>query len=210
MLQLVRQCLSYCPGCFITLSLSLFLLSLFCLFLFFRWFHWALTAVLVSFISSFSVGLLFLSSLASTCDSISFSLFRGVTFLGKIYLWIGKKSNPNEKKESTNYAVQYLSQHGLPNNTQIERVSEGNETSSFKAEFSLWDAPTSFGMKSSSGVAKSGGNDEPVDIKAVLQRKEAEETPIDDGKGKLQIWVIKDFNKEPVPQANYGEFYAGT
>jgi hypothetical protein len=167
-----------------------------------------LTTVLVSFISSLSVGLVV--SLVSCFHLLPLPLFRAVTFSGKIYLWIGKKSNPNEKKESTNYAVQYLSQHGLPNNTQIERVSEGNETSSFKAEFSLWDAPTSFGMKSSSGVAKSGGNDEPVDIKAVLQRKEAEETPIDDGKGKLQIWVIKDFNKEPVPQANYGEFYAGT
>jgi hypothetical protein len=125
---------------------------------------------------------------------------------GKIYLWIGKKSNSNEKKEATNYAVQYLKQNNLPNSTQIERVSEGNETSSFKSEFSLWDPPVSFGMKLND---KASTSNESINIKEVLARREAEDTPVDDGKGKLQVWVIKDFKKEEVNPANYGEFYAG-
>jgi hypothetical protein len=41
----------------------------------------------------------------------------------------------SEKKEATARAVQYMGSQGLPSNTAIERVSEGNESSSFKSEF---------------------------------------------------------------------------
>jgi hypothetical protein len=65
---------------------------------------------------------------------------------GKIFLWIGKGANLNEKKEATARAVQYLAEHGLPANTPIERVSQGTESASFKSEFHVWDAPISFHM----------------------------------------------------------------
>lgn len=55
---------------------------------------------------------------------------------GKVYLWIGKGTNVNEKKEATARAVKYLKEHNLPSNTAIERVSEGTETAAFKSEFS--------------------------------------------------------------------------
>jgi hypothetical protein len=32
---------------------------------------------------------------------------------------------------------------------------------------------------------------------------------LDDGSGKLQIWRIEKFEKTPVPQDLYGQFYAG-
>ncbi len=32
---------------------------------------------------------------------------------------------------------------------------------------------------------------------------------MDDGSGKLQVWVINDFKKEEVDPAHYGEFYGG-
>ena len=41
-------------------------------------------------------------------------------------------------------------------NTPIERVSEGNETQSFKAEFTVWDPPRSFGMGSKASTTGSG------------------------------------------------------
>lgn len=125
---------------------------------------------------------------------------------GKIYLWIGRKSNPNEKKEATARAVEYLRQNGLPNSTQIERVSEGTETSSFKGEFSMWDPPASFGMKTST---KASSPAEELNVKEIMARRQAEETPVDDGRGKLKVWVIKDFQKVEVSPANYGEFFAG-
>jgi advillin len=127
---------------------------------------------------------------------------------GKIFLWIGKKSNANEKKEATHSAVTYLTQNGLPAHTAIERVSEGCETAAFKGEFTRWDPPASFGMKVSD-KPNSSANESPENVKDVLSRATAEDTPVDDGKGKLQVWVIKDFKKEPVDQANYGEFYSG-
>lgn len=126
---------------------------------------------------------------------------------GKIFLWIGKKSNPNEKREATARAVEYLKQNGLPNSTQVERVSEGTESASFKSEFSLWDPPASFGLKTS-GTGKASGS-EAVSVQEVLARRQAEDTPVDDGKGKLKVWVIKDFQKVEVDPKNYGEFFAG-
>ena len=54
---------------------------------------------------------------------------------GKVYLWIGRGANLNEKKEATARAVQYLKEHNLPTSTAVERVSEGTETAAFKAEF---------------------------------------------------------------------------
>lgn len=71
---------------------------------------------------------------------------------GKIFLWIGKGANLNEKKEATARAVQYLAEHGLPANTPIERVSQGTESASFKSEFHVWDAPISFHMNAKVGL----------------------------------------------------------
>lgn len=125
----------------------------------------------------------------------------------KLFLWIGKKSNLQEKKEATNYALQYLKNHQLSNSTHIERVSEGFENSSFKSEFAIWDAPLSFGLKSLNTPKKV--DETPLDVKEVLARKEKEDQPIDDGSGHLTIWVIKDFQMVEVPIDHYGEFYSG-
>ena len=43
-----------------------------------------------------------------------------------------------------------------------------------------------------------------MDVAALLARKKVEDTPVDDGKGKLSVWVIKDFKKVEVDKADYG------
>jgi len=123
----------------------------------------------------------------------------------KLFLWVGKRSNPNEKKEATLLAVAYLKNNGLPPTTAIERVSEGNETGSFKSEFHVWDAPISFNSKPSSARAA----ETPQNVAELLARKAKEDAPIDDGSGKVQLWVINNFNKVEVNPADYGEFYGG-
>ena len=45
-----------------------------------------------------------------------------------VFLWVGRGSNLNEKKEAFHRAAAYVADasHGLPSNTPISRVSEGN------------------------------------------------------------------------------------
>ncbi|CAE7522761.1 Gel [Symbiodinium microadriaticum] len=73
----------------------------------------------------------------------------------KLYVWVGKKASASERRESMAHAMQYIAQNGYPNNTPIERVSDGGETPTFKAEFVMWNPPQplSFGARPSSGVA---------------------------------------------------------
>jgi hypothetical protein len=130
-------------------------------------------------------------------------LIQGVS---KLFIWIGRRSNANEKKEATMLAVSYLRSNGLPMTTAIERVSEGSETGSFKAEFHVWDLPMSFGNKQSSTARAA---ETPQNVAELLARKAKEDAPVDDGSGKIQLWVINNFNKVEVNPADYGEFYGG-
>jgi hypothetical protein len=125
---------------------------------------------------------------------------------GKVFLWIGRLSDPQEKREATTTAVKYIADHSLPANTQVERVSSGCETSSFKAEFATWDMPMRFDH-TPRGNTGAGGQE--VDVKSLLHRQPASEAMLDDGSGKLDLWVVKDFKKEVVPEANFGDFFGG-
>jgi hypothetical protein len=99
--------------------------------------------------------------------------------------------------------VQYLSEHGLPSSTPIERVSQGSESAAFKSEFSLWEPPISFRM--GARVTAAAGQDAPVDVAALLARKKVEDTPVDDGSaGQLKVWAIRDFKKVEVDAKDYG------
>jgi hypothetical protein len=122
---------------------------------------------------------------------------------GKLFVWVGRGANLNEKKEATARAVSYIREAGLPDSTPVERVSEGCESAAFKAEFVAWDPPRSFGM---GAKAKTSGTaeDSAVDVAALLARKKQEDAPVDDGKGKLTVWVVKDFKKVEVPAAQHG------
>jgi hypothetical protein len=137
-------------------------------------------------------------------DSSDVFLIQG---LAKLFIWIGKKSNAAEKKEATVMAVQYLQKNGLPLTTGIERVSEGTETGGFKAEFAMWDPPMSFGQQKESAGTKA--EESPANIAELLSRKTLEDAPVDDGSGKLQMWVIQDFKKVEISPANHGEFFGG-
>ena len=122
----------------------------------------------------------------------------------KLYLWVGKQAPANTKKEATGAAVKYIKSKGLPASTAIERVSEGVETNSFKGEFSKWEIV----IQKNSGVA-SMGPDKNIDVSALLARKQIEDTPIDDGKGKVEVWVVQDFKLESVKATSHGQFFGG-
>jgi hypothetical protein len=48
-----------------------------------------------------------------------------------LFVWIGKKSNPNERKNALTYAKSYLGFHGKPNWTITKLFEEGKEDNSF-------------------------------------------------------------------------------
>ena len=80
----------------------------------------------------------------------------------KLYVWVGKGASASERRESMAHAMQYITQNGYPNSTPIERVADGGETPTFKAEFVMWNPPVapSFGTRSGSGVAATQGRSE--------------------------------------------------
>lgn len=43
-----------------------------------------------------------------------------------------------------------------------------------------------------------------VTFPALIYTQQAEDQPVDDGNGKLTVWVVKDFKKELVDPAQHG------
>ena len=128
----------------------------------------------------------------------------------KVYVWVGRKSTPQEKREATSLAVKFLESTGLPTTTSIERVSDGMESSAFKSEFARWDPP----MTPKQLAAKAGGGgavDEPIDVAALLARSASSEASIvaDAGSEILRVFVIDNFDKVEIPVEKHGQFYGG-
>jgi hypothetical protein len=48
-----------------------------------------------------------------------------------LFVWIGKGSSPNERKNAMTYAKSYLGYHGKPNWTIIKSVEQGKEPKEF-------------------------------------------------------------------------------
>lgn len=123
---------------------------------------------------------------------------------GKVFLWIGKSTNLEVKRQATANAVKYLKSAGLPNGTQIERVSEGVESNGFKGEFAKWEVP--FIPKRTTALTQA---DQDIDVQALLALKANEDRPVDDGEGKKEVWVVKGNQLVDVPAGKYGQFYGG-
>ncbi|VIO88923.1 Uncharacterized protein BM_BM4836 [Brugia malayi] len=63
------------------------------------------------------------------------------TYNGGIYVWIGKKCSPNERKKAMAYAIKYIELQGKSKNTQVVRVLEGAEPVAFTQWASSWESP---------------------------------------------------------------------
>jgi hypothetical protein len=94
-----------------------------------------------------------------------------VVVSSKVFIWIGSGSSLDEKRESFPKTLAFMKESGIPQNTAVERVAEGNESSAFKAEFSEWNPPMSF---TRANQASAMAADAPVDVAALLSRKTVE------------------------------------
>jgi len=127
----------------------------------------------------------------------------------EVFVWIGKGSSLQEKKEGMLRATDYMESAEKPKSTRVTRVVEGGENSVFKSLFSQWDPPQKFDFtrKASTGVAQSRESN--IDYSNLHSRKAAEEASVDDGSGSLQVWRVEDFKKVAVDKSLYGQFFGG-
>jgi len=120
----------------------------------------------------------------------------------KVFIWVGKGASVAEKREAMPRALLVMKDQGIAANVPVERVSEGQESSVFKSEFSSWPV-----TQASAALPESA-----IDVKSIAFGSSSNaraEAPVDDGSGKTQIWIVKDMKLEPVPAEQYGQFYAG-
>ena len=127
---------------------------------------------------------------------------------GRVYVWIGKQAPVDVKRNSMFIASQYVKLNNFPINTLITRVGEGAETAAFITEFARWSPMLSFGLKATA-AGRLPPTDAAVDVKELLVSKVKEDTPVDDGKGTVQVWRVADFQKVAVDATQHGQFYGG-
>lgn len=127
-----------------------------------------------------------------------------------IYVWSGKNSSKTERKESLNAAQAYITSNSRPTWTQVVSVMERAESPEFKGYFFQWDPPfkPSLARRESTGVAKTPEQKE-IDVQNLLKKKAMEEIVVDDASGSVEMWRIENFEKVPVPDDKYGQFFAG-
>lgn len=128
----------------------------------------------------------------------------------EIFVWVGKGATKEERKESMIHAANYLKQSGKPNWIPITRVAEGGETPLFKGKFKAWPENVYRGpAKTSGNVAKTPAQQK-IDIAAMhAQKKQEEDSMVDDGSGKIEIWRVENFKPVPVEASLYGQFFSG-
>lgn len=120
----------------------------------------------------------------------------------EIYVWIGKGTTVNEKKESMRVATQFITNTGRPSFVPVTRVLEDHENNKFKQNFKYWNI-------TKAEEVSSNDRSKPIDLEMLAKRKETNEVPVDDASGKVKIWRIENFEKVELPEDQYGQFYAG-
>ena len=124
----------------------------------------------------------------------------------KVYVWVGKGSSLDEKRESMTFAAKYCEENGI-NASNICRVAEGCESSEFKAQFSVWNQPMNFKHVSTNVAGKV--EEKAIDVSSLLALKAEEESINDNGNGSTKVWRIENFQKVEVAKEQYGQFYSG-
>ncbi|XP_017785495.1 PREDICTED: gelsolin, cytoplasmic [Nicrophorus vespilloides] len=121
-----------------------------------------------------------------------------------IYVWVGKKCNSRERSQSMNTAQTFMKTKNYPDWTQIQRIVENAEPSTFQQYFKTW--------KTSSELHTRLIRSTDVTDKAKIEQKSGGAAPDfmpDDGSGELEIFRIEDFELAPVDKETYGKFFGG-
>lgn len=125
---------------------------------------------------------------------------------GELFVWVGKASTKNEKKNAMEYAAQYLKTNNRPAWCPITRLVQNGETPVFKSFFGQWEAPKMVQANAPKKVAE-----QKSDFSALYgkNKQEEEDQVNDDGKGTLKIWRIESLATVEISRDSYGQFYGG-
>ncbi|XP_067846040.1 scinderin-like [Heptranchias perlo] len=132
---------------------------------------------------------------------------------GHIFMWKGKCSSKTERKVGFETCEFFINSKRYSKNTQIQILPENGETPLFTQFFEDWKA-----KDQSEGLGKVYSIGTVAKIKSVpfdvtklhnSTTMAAQYNMVDDGSGKVQIWRIEEFKKQPVDPSSYGQFYGG-
>ncbi|XP_059482948.1 gelsolin, cytoplasmic isoform X2 [Neocloeon triangulifer] len=146
------------------------------------------------------------------------------TVTSGIFVWIGRSCNKNEKNEALKKADQFLKDNKYPAWTSVQRIVEDGEPVAFKQYFTTWREKR---------VGRSIGSGRVYDMKQISEAMpEADFNPAslhaekvmrllakssgrafgfmpDDGKGKVEVFRVENFELAPVTKTTPGFFFGG-
>ncbi|KAF2073451.1 hypothetical protein CYY_005236 [Polysphondylium violaceum] len=131
----------------------------------------------------------------------------------EIYLWVGKETEDFIRKQSMAKAQEIQAiRKNRPAWVTIQRIVEGAETELFKEKFMDWSKslPISMAPIPKGRVAETKKEEFKVEsIKLNQTLPHSFTTVIDDYKGVVQVWRVRNHNMEPIPNHLYGHFFDG-
>eukprot|EP00794_Sanderia_malayensis_P017326 gene17326-19059_t len=130
----------------------------------------------------------------------------------QIFVWIGRKSDKEEKLNAMKIAVNFLRTNGYPDWTPVTRVTENSEPPIFKSLFTNWPRSVMTGMNKTytSGRGVATVEERKFDAAEMhMKLKREEEKLFDDGSGVAEVWRVENFELVPQPTELNGTFFGG-
>lgn len=130
-----------------------------------------------------------------------------------LFAWIGKGATAQERKEAMLHAQSFIQLRKYSPWIPVTRVVEGGETPLFKSNFSAWTEPNLLHP----GQAPPGAASRVARVQARAvdfsglhsgQGREAG-AMVDDASGEIEIYRVENFELQPIPKEQYGQFYTG-
>ena len=133
--------------------------------------------------------------------------------LNGIWVWIGRKSTKQERVGAFRIAEQFIKQKNYPNHIFITRVIDGGEPIEFKALFKHWkDQEESDGFGNSYKVERIAKTSyDKINFSSIHNNNilSSQTQLIDNGKGKKEVYRVKNFDIELLDEKDHGKFYSG-
>ncbi|XP_070764333.1 scinderin like a [Enoplosus armatus] len=131
----------------------------------------------------------------------------------KIFIWKGKNANADERKAASFAAQKFIKDKNYSENTQVQVMPAGGETTLFKQFFFNWlDKDETTGPSKAYTIGRIAQVEQiPFDASMLHSNNSmaAQHGMVDDGSGKVKIWRVEGGEKVSVDPSTYGQFFGG-